>query len=197
MTGYVKTENMILIVMAALTLGFLGGVIFSAFRAGGMTSEFGAGNTADPSKAQNQAAIEALEQATRSNPTDVSAWTRLGHLYFDTGQPAKAITAYETSLSLDGNRPDVWTDLGVMFRRDGQPQKALDAFDRALAIDPEHVIALYNKGIVLMHDLNEPRRALAAWETLLEIKPDAAAPTGEPLRDIVQQLKKESHPNEN
>jgi len=187
--GYVKTENMILLVITALALGFVGGVTFSAYRSSAMTSA-GVGNPV-PATAQQQEALAALIQETEAHPDNVDAWTRLGHYYFDASQYAKAIKAYETSLALDGNRPDVWTDLGVMYRRNGNPQKAVEVFDRALSLEPNHIVALYNKGIVLMHDLNEPDKALAAWERVLELKPDASTPTGEPLKQIVDQLKRD------
>ena len=82
-----------------------------------------------------------------------AAWSQLGHLYFDTGQLAPAIEAYRSSLGLDSRQPDVWTDLGVMYRRNGEPQKAIECFDQALNINQHHEIALFNKGVVLMHDL--------------------------------------------
>jgi hypothetical protein len=43
-------------------------------------------------------------------------------------------------------------------------------------IDPRHEISRFNKGIVLMHDLQDQKGALQAWEELVKINPIAKAP---------------------
>jgi cytochrome c-type biogenesis protein CcmH/NrfG len=187
--GYVKTENMILLMAAALAVGFVAGVVFSVFRAGDtMPAGMESSGRPQANAEQKQVLKELLEQ-TKRKPDDVEAWTQLGHLYFDLDQPAESIAAYETSLKLDADRPDVWTDLGVMYRRNGNPRKAVEAFDHALSLKPDHRIALYNKGIVLMHDLNDNPGALTAWERLLAIAPETTTPGGDSLKTIVDQLK--------
>jgi cytochrome c-type biogenesis protein CcmH/NrfG len=188
--GYVKTENLILLMVAALALGFIAGVVFSAYRMdSGLPPMAGSGEHTHTA-AQQQEMIAQLERRAAENPEDVDAWTQLGHLYFDTNQPAKSIEAYEKSLTLAPDRPDVWTDLGVMYRRSGDPQEAIRMFDRALSLQSDHQIALFNKGVVLMHDLNDPKGALDSWEKLLVLNPDVRTPAGEPLRNIVEHLKK-------
>jgi cytochrome c-type biogenesis protein CcmH/NrfG len=188
--GYVKTENMILLLVAALALGFVGGVVFSVYRSAD-TMPVGAEQAAPQQvTAEQKQMLAALQEKTKSTPDDVNAWTQLGHLYFDMDQPADAIKAYETSLALDGKRPDVWTDMGVMYRRNGDPKKAVQTFDHALSLRPDHQIALYNKGIVLLHDLKDSKGALEAWEKLLAIDPNIKTPGGETLKSIVEQLKK-------
>jgi cytochrome c-type biogenesis protein CcmH/NrfG len=188
--GYVKTESMILLLLAALALGFVGGAMFSAYRLGNGVSASGSSGAQIPITPQQKEMIASLIRQTEAEPKNVNAWTQLGHVYFDTDQPAKAIRAYETSLALEPNRPDVWTDLGVMYRRTGDPQKAIQEFDHALSIKPDHQIALFNKGVVLLHDLKDAKGALEAWEKLLAINPDARTPGGQPLKPIVEQLKK-------
>ena len=188
--GFVKTENMILLVAAALAVGFVAGVIFSVLRSGdAVPAGIETGGKPTASAEQKQALSELLER-TKRTPKDVEAWTQLGHLYFDLDQPAEAIAAYETSLKLDANRPDVWTDLGVMYRRNGDPRKAVETFDHALSLKQDHRIALYNKGIVLLHDLNDTQGAISAWELLLSIDPNTKTPGGESLKNIVDQLKR-------
>lgn len=188
--GFVKTENVLLITMLALAIGFVGGVLFSVYRASttGITNDSAASSI--PITKGQQEMLDALNERVKANPKDLEAWTQLGHLYFDLGQSKDAIQAYERSLALDNSRPDIWTDLGVMYRRSGNPRKAVEMFDKALALAPDHKVTLYNKGIVLMHDLNDIEGALAAWEKLLKIDPAARTPNGESLADIVSQLKK-------
>ncbi len=196
--GYVTTSNMYLAVLVALSVGFLGGVLFSSYRSASMapvaSSPGGAPSSAPATgvpMTQNQSQkLAALLEATKATPDNVQAWTQLGHLYFDTGKHTQAIEAYQKSLALDANRPDVWTDMGVMYRRTGKPEKAIESFDRALSINSRHETAMFNKGVVYMHDLNDAKAAIASWESLVKINPSAKAPNGQLVSTLVTELKK-------
>ena len=192
--NYVKKETMLVVALVALVVGFLGGVFYSAMQSGPTGSVQTA--SAPPQQQQQQpgmsneqaTTILQLEQEVAVNPTNVAAWTQLGHVYFDTNNAAKAIRAYEKSLELSPNNPDVLTDLGVMYRRNGQPDKALEAFDRAMTIDPSHEQSRFNKGIVLRYDLNDREGAVQAWEELIKINPNAQAPNGVPVSEAIKSL---------
>jgi len=129
------------------------------------------------------------EQEVSRNPENVAAWTQLGNLYFDTNNFKKAIWAYKKSLTLNPNNANAQTDLGVMYRRNGQSTKAIKAFDKAIQIDPAHEIARFNKGIVLLHDLNDKNGAIKTWEELVQINPDALTPGGKSLAELIKLLK--------
>ena len=81
------------------------------------------------------------------------------------------------------------TDLGVMYRRYDQPRKAIEAFDKAILIDPSFETARFNKGIVLLHDLNDIAGGIKAWEAIVEQNPMAMAPSGESVDALVQRMK--------
>lgn len=192
--GYVKTENMFLFLLLSLAVGFVAGVVFSAYRSTSIpAAPTGANNTSvasAPMTRQQQDTQAALIQATQTTPDNINAWTQLGHFYFDSAQYTKAIEAYEKSLALDDQRPDVWTDLGVMYRRSNNPDQAIVSFDRALKLNQNHEVARFNKGVVLMHDKKDTQAALGEWERLLQINPQAKAPNGQPLKTMVEELKK-------
>jgi cytochrome c-type biogenesis protein CcmH/NrfG len=190
--GFVKTENAILLMVAALALGFVGGVVFSAYRSSTQMTAGGPG-AAMPNatlNAQQLATRDALLQKTRDNANDARAWIQLGHFYFDSGDHDKALESYETARDIDDTSPDVWTDLGVMYRRSDQPQKAVDCFNRALTLDPTHEIAMFNKGIVLMHDLQDAQGALESWKLLVQVNPDARTPNGLAVKEMIAELMK-------
>lgn len=200
--GYVKTSNMYLISLLTLSIGFLGGVLFSSYRMASIapvhqgmpaprTMPGAAPSSKVPLTKEQSDTLAALVEATKATPDNVQVWTQLGHLYFDLGQPEKAVDAYEKSLALDPNRPDVWTDLGVMYRRSGKPKKAIESFERALSLNNRHETAMFNKGVVLMHDLDDPDAAVAAWEDLVKINPNAQAPNGQLVRNMISGLKKQ------
>lgn len=132
--------------------------------------------------------INELVQRTENAPDDLEAWTQLGNLYFDTDQKLKAIQSYEKSLALGPDQEDVWIDLGVMYRRNSQPEKAVQCFDRALTIKVDHQIALYNKGIVLIQDLNDLKGATTTWQKLVRVNPQARTPRGDLVKDLIIKL---------
>jgi cytochrome c-type biogenesis protein CcmH/NrfG len=193
-SGYVKKETALLIAVVAVVAGFLGGAVFSVYYTGPSQSIQSSAppppssGSAQGLTSQQAGSILALEKEVASNPDNGSAWTQLGHIYFDTNKPAKAIRAYEKSLALQPDNPNVLTDLGVMYRRNGQPAKALEVFDKAIALNPRHEQARFNKGIVLKFDLNDREGAIQAWEELLKINPAATLSNGQPVSEAIKTL---------
>ena len=168
--------------LAALIVGFVGGVAYSVYRAP-------AGATAQVNDQQHAAeVIASLEKATQQNPKDGTAWVQLGHAYFDSGQAKKAIAAYNKALELQPGDINVMTDLGVMYHQDNQHQEAINLFDRVLAINAEHEQARFNKGVVLLTGLNDRKAAIAEWKILVKYHPMAAAPSGKMVGDLIDQL---------
>lgn len=197
-TQFIRKETFWLVTLLALAVGFFGGVMFGVFQSDtvdvpGMrpapppASQAGA---PDPGKASM---IAALEKATQSNPDNFKAWVELGNSYFDTEQYGKSIQAYRKALEINPNDANVWTDLGVMYRRNGNPQEAIRSFDKAIEVNPKHEPSRMNKGIVLLHDMQDVDGAIKAWEGLLEVNPVAMAPTGKSVDEIIQQLKKQKN----
>ena len=191
--NFVRKETFLIVTLLALAVGFFGGVVFSVFK-----SDAPIPGQSAPMQPQPQAAapvdadrIAVLVRQTEANPGDTKAWTELGNAYFDAGQFEKSISAYRKSLELDPSNPNVWTDMGVMYRRSGKPEDAIKAFDQAIAADPKHEVSRMNKGIVLLHDLNDFDGAIRAWEGLLEVNPIAMAPNGGSIDEMIVQLKKQ------
>ena len=189
---YVRKETFWLVTLLALAVGFFGGVMFGVFKTdtAEMTGRPAPAPTqaADPGKASITAA---LEKETRSKPGNLDAWIELGNAYFDSNQYEKSIGAYRKALEIDPDNANVWTDMGVMYRRNGNPQEAINAFDKAIEADPKHEVSRMNKGIVLLHDLQDTDGAVKAWEGLLEVNPVAMAPTGRSVDEMIQQIKKQ------
>lgn len=193
--GLVRKSTLYMSVAVALIAGlYLGNVLTSTLGEGKPTVAKKQVSAPSGEQATSQVPpdvmnrILELEQAVIKNPQDASAWTHLGHLYFDTHQAKEAIRAYERSLALAPDDPDVLTDLGVMYRADHQHDRALATFDKAATINPKHEIALFNKGIVLYFDLEKKEEGLAVWRKLLGINPNAKAPDGTPLAAMVKDL---------
>ena len=192
--------ELITAVVIALAVGFFAGTVVMELRQpAGPRAQAAAVDGAGPGQAdqndapvskEDEARITELEIAMATKAGDQAGWVELGNAYFDTHQARKAIVAYEKALALGNADPDVWTDLGIMQRQAGQPDKALKSFDAALALNPRHEHALYNRGVVLLHDTGDKAGATAAWEKLLEVNPGAKTPDGRPVKDIVAELKR-------
>jgi cytochrome c-type biogenesis protein CcmH/NrfG len=195
----VKMETTVIIALVALVVGFFAGEIMDLSKPSRSVSAPQQAPRAQPpsqmptqmpsmTPQQGQRILE-LEKALVSNPGNGAGWAELGHLYFDSNDPKKAIEAYKKALDLNPYDANVWTDMGVMYRRDKQPLEALAAFKKAADIDPKHEQSRFNQGIVLMHDLDDRQGALKAWEDLLEVNPSAKTSTGQPIKLLVEGLK--------
>ena len=180
------------VVALAFVAGILVGVLLTLYKTGGSPampppSQMGQKTSA----ADHSDEIAGLEFKTSQNPGDIAAWIQLGNLCFDADLPEKAIAAYDKALALNPNNADVLTDQGVMYRKAGKYDKAVQCFDKAVAVNPKHEIARFNKGIVLMHDLNDPKGAIQAWEELLAVNPLAMAPNGQSIDEMLKKMKQQ------
>ncbi|MFH0784280.1 MAG: tetratricopeptide repeat protein [Pseudomonadota bacterium] len=173
-------------------VGFLAGVAFTVYKGSSITPTGVTatdGQQAPPHKEETDQAIFKLEAEVTANPGNYQAWTNLGNLYYDTDQAVKAIAAYNKSLALHKADANLLTDLGVMYRQNKQPEKALEAFNQALQENPSHLPSRYNKGIVMFYDLGDQKRAIASWEEMLRIDPQAKTNSGMNIREFIDNIK--------
>ncbi len=202
-TGYVKKETMLWVATITLVVGFLLGVVVTVYKSssGLPVPSAPPQSQSPPLQAAKQgpsvetaARIFELEKLTNQNPNDAEAWTQLGNLYFDSENFEKAINAYQKSLALKPNDANVLTDMGVMYRRSGKPAEAIKAFDKAVAVDPRHEVSRFNKGIVLMHDLNDLAGAVRSWEELVAVNPAAKSPNGQLISELIKRMQPSGKP---
>lgn len=189
----VKKQTLYISIAVSLVIGFLVGVIYSD-RSSGPGGQFVQQQGQQQAVQQDQWAqkIASLQFAAQQNPNNAETWTQLGHAYFDTNQPAKAIEAYNKSLAIIPGNVPVLVDLGVMYRRNSQFDKAIEVFDQALELQPGFEQALFNKGVVLYNDLGDTKGAVLVWKELLTINPGAQGPNGALVSDMVENLDDES-----
>ncbi len=187
-----KTGNNMIMYAVIFIAGFVSGIGFTVYK----TTDSAPVNVASQQQvqknnAETDQAIMNLEAEVTANPNNFENWVQLGNLYFDSNQPEKAVPAYEKALELHSGNANVYTDLGVMYRRTDRPQKAIEAFDKAIAMDGTHIPSRFNKGIVLFYDLNDGNGAIASWESILQIDPEAQLGDGEHLHNFIDRMKAE------
>ncbi len=186
-----KSQSPILLIVIFIC-GFLAGVAFTVYKTGSTavpptTATGGEGQIAK----ETAEAIAQLEKVTLDHPDDYQSWIKLGHLYFDTDQAEKAIAAYTRSLQLHQGDANLLTDLGVMYRNSGQQDKAIESFDKARELDASHEPSRLNKGIVLLFDMNDTAGAIASWEELLRLNPEAKMSDGTAVSEFIEKIKEE------
>ncbi|MGD9972096.1 MAG: tetratricopeptide repeat protein [Desulfatirhabdiaceae bacterium] len=184
----VKKQTFIWVTVAAFVAGFFSGVMLTVYKSKDIHTGAGVHMAAQQPETPPSMIAE-LEKAAEQRPDDVTGWIQLGNACFDAGLHDKAIDAYEKALKIVPDNPNVLTDLGTMYRKAGKLDQAIEAFDRSIAIDPRHEPSRFNKGLVLMHDKNDPKGAIQVWESLLEINPMALAPGGKSVDELLRHLK--------
>jgi cytochrome c-type biogenesis protein CcmH/NrfG len=117
--------------------------------------------------------IQTLKEIIKKDPKNLTAWVELGNLYFDSDQLQEAIEAYSRYLAIKPDNPDVRTDMGIMYRKLGQFDRAIEEFRKAAQSDPKHANSRYNIGIVLLHDKEDIKGAIKAWEEYLKVDPNS------------------------
>jgi len=108
-----KKENVLLVVIV-LVVGVLVGIL--AVKMGQKPSKPASAPASAAPAVNLQQTIKMLEGIVANDPTNRNAWAELGHNYFDSDQPVKAIEAYDKALALGPDDPNILTDQGVMFR---------------------------------------------------------------------------------
>lgn len=183
----VTQSSLYIAVAISLLTGFLAGVAYTIYKA----PEKGQQTQSRSPGIRLAARIAQLEKLTKQQPDNAESWANLGHAYFDSNQFAQAITAYNKSLDIRPGNADLLTDLGVMYRRNQQPEKAIEAFNRAIKENQKHEQARFNKGVILLNDLHDTAGAVQVWEELLQLNPQVRLPSGTPLTELIQKIKKQ------
>jgi tetratricopeptide (TPR) repeat protein len=175
-----KKETVILVVVIAFLAGFISGATVAILKRTkgperpAMVQQPQMPPLPGPpsvSPAEVASKVQTLKDIVKKDPKNLPAWVELGNLYFDSDQPKEAIEAYSQYLAMKPGNPDVRTDMGIMYRKLGEIDRALDEFRKAAQSDPKHVNSRYNTGIVLLHDKQDIKGAIQAWEEYLKVDP--------------------------
>jgi len=185
-------------VVIAFLVGFIsgaiGGIVWTGKKGGERAAMVQKPQTAPmpappgPSSLEVASKIETFKEIVKKDPKNLPAWVELGNLYFDSDQPKEAIEAYGKYLVMKPDNADVRTDMAIMYKNLGDFNRALDEFRKAAQSDPKHVNSRYNIGIVLLHDKQNIKGAIKAWEEYLKVDPKSER--AERVRAQMANLKK-------
>jgi len=195
--GGTDTQNKTILIGSGFIAGLVVGVVIMNFTGSTGTSGGPGGSGAPapitggqgqgPDRIKLSRDIAQLEDIVKKDPKNYQALVQIGNDYFDLGEAQKSVDAYSKALAIKDGDPNVITDMGVMYRQLREFPKALAAFRKAAAASPTHPQSRMNIGVVLLHDLNDPKGAIAAWEDYLRIAPNDQ--NAENIRRSVEDLR--------
>ncbi len=110
-----------------------------------------------------------LEQLALAYPDFPGPYLNLGLLHERAGKLTDAEQAYQGALKRGMPSALAYTQLGVVYRKLGRFKDAETAYLDALKIDPDYAPAHLNLGVLCDLYLQQPARALAAFERYMEL----------------------------
>jgi tetratricopeptide (TPR) repeat protein len=110
----------------------------------------------------------------------------LGILHAKAGKLEAAEKVIRDAIARNGNNAAAYNQLGIVYRKLGRFKEADEAYQRAVQVDPNYALAYLNMGVLCDLYLQEPERALEAYERYLSL---ASAPDAK-VSGWVSELKK-------
>jgi len=124
--------------------------------------------------AGNLAAAEgAFRSLSSAYPTYSGPLVNLGILQAKAGRLDEAEKTLKSALERKTDNASAYNQLGIVYRRQGRFKEADEAYSRAVQIDPNYANAYLNLGVLCDLYLQQPQRALEAFERYLSL---ASAP---------------------
>jgi Flp pilus assembly protein TadD len=119
-------------------------------------------------------------------PTYSGPLLNLAILQAKAGRFEDAEKSLRAAVDRNGSNAPAFNQLGIVYRRLGRFKEADVAYQRAVEIDPNYALAYLNLGVLCDLYLQQPERALEAYERYLSL---AGAPD-EKVNGWVTELKK-------
>ncbi|HIE64958.1 MAG: tetratricopeptide repeat protein [Nitrospira sp.] len=131
--------------------------------------------------------LEGFKKKLDKDPKDVEALIFMANANFDIQRFEKAQVFYLRALEVDPDNPHIRTDLASTYRHMGDSDKAIVELDHVIQAHPNHEIALYNMGIILLNDKEDGAGAAKTWERLVQLNPHD--PLSDELRKKISEIK--------
>ena len=118
------------------------------------------------------AMIGALMQKLQENPGDVGLMSTLGRSFMSMQSWERALTFWDMILEVEAENTLALNQKGVCLFRLKRFEEAAKPLERILVIDKDDLHARFNLGILYKHYLDDPARAKAHFQAVLDAKPD-------------------------
>jgi tetratricopeptide (TPR) repeat protein len=111
---------------------------------------------------------DSLYQALKTDSLNANGYVKLADLLYDTQNFERAVTYYRRALSIDRSLADAQVDLAVSLHQTDRSGEALAELEDVLSRYPEHVIAHFDRGVIL-ESLQRYDDAVVEYNRVLEI----------------------------
>ena len=103
-------------------------------------------------KGDTEAAIQAVQDARKMDPTDVNLLLTEANLQIKLENKEEFARLMNEAVELDPNNPALFFNLGVISGEQGDFDKAKEYYRKAIELDPNYVDAYINLGSALLED---------------------------------------------
>ena len=112
-----------------------------------------------------------FEGMVADNPRSYKGQSGLGLALLDAGRPDEAVSALESSLSLEPGQPSIHHNLAVIYLQKGHRPQALEHLEFALSLHPGFIEARYQRAVILRED-GQMAEAEAEFRQALSVNPN-------------------------
>ena len=121
------------------------------------------------------AAEQAFKSLAAAYPTYAGPLLNVAILQANAGRLEEAQKTLDEAIARNGNNAAAFNQLGIVYRRLGRFKEADEAYQQALRVDTNYALAWLNLGVLCDLYLQQPQRALEAYERYLALaaSPDA------------------------
>ncbi len=117
-------------------------------------------------------ALEALQQARREEPGNITVPYQLAQLYAQLGHYRESINAYQEVLSIDSMHTVAWYELGMMSFNMADFEGAVRSFGKAAALGcKQDAVFLFNTGVAWLR-LEQTDKGIAYLRKAQQLQPD-------------------------
>jgi tetratricopeptide (TPR) repeat protein len=138
------------------------------------------------SAGDSAAAEQGFKSLASAYPTFAGPWINLGILQAKAGHLDEAEKSLKSAIERNANSATAYNQLGIVYRKLGRFKEADDAYQHAIEADPNYANAYLNLGVLCDLYLQQPQRALEAYEHYLSL----AATPDKKVSTWVSELKK-------
>lgn len=102
------------------------------------------------SQGNNDKAIEALEDAKKSNPNDIALLRSEAEVYLKMEKMDKYKETINKVLELDPNNPELYYNLGVIADQAGNKEESKGYYEKAVELNPKYASAYNNLAVLVL-----------------------------------------------
>ncbi|MBW2059069.1 MAG: tetratricopeptide repeat protein [Deltaproteobacteria bacterium] len=171
----VKTETVVLLMVAAFFAGLVVGSVAALLKTSRLEQEGvavfpGRTEAPQPPTVDVLGKIQRLRDLVEKDPGNRDGWERLGDTYSRNGRYVEAAEAYTEAIRVGGGKADLLVKLGNAHFDGGAYQKAVGAYLEALNMDPDNADVLTDLGVAYRRT-KRPDKAVEAFRRAIRSDP--------------------------